>query len=268
MHILFENNVQVPIQLTNSPAQDTILGYYKHLQHVPIPFRPWDNPFYFYNLSYDELADRLVVYGQHVQVDVIRDQCIQSDPQPYFNHLHKIYEENYDGKPEWLNFHESIHQCEYYLLNRQDNSLNIDYREKAGLLEKKFNLDWLLTATTKINAGDVYIKWGELGKSPYSYWANGEPDDFDRLCALAKPWKICRNKLLIALYDTDFLVTLDCKNFNAWWDKKKQAWCHHWSLSEWTLEHMYSVVVIGHVDSVDTIIDLLKNQIHPIKVQL
>jgi hypothetical protein len=266
MHILFENNVQVTIQLTNSPAQDTILGYYKHLQHVPIPFRAWDNPFY--NLSYDELIDRLVEYGQQVQVKILYDQCTQHNPQPYFNNLHKIYEENYDGKPEWLNFHEIIHQCEYYLMGRQENSLTIDYREKAGLLEKKFDPAWLSSMTTKVNAGDVYIKWGELGKSPYSYWANGEPDDFNRLCALAKPWNICRNKLSIALYDTDFLVALDCKNFDAWWDQHKQQWCQHWNLSEWTLDHMYSAVVIGRVNSVDTVIDLLKNQIYPIKVQL
>ena len=268
MHILFENGVQVPIQLNNSPVQDIILGYYKHLQHVPIPFRPWDNPFYFYNLPYEELVDRLVEYGHEVQLDVSRDQCMQPDPQPYFNCLHELYEKNYNGQDQWLNFHESIHQCEYYRMGRQENALTIDYREKGGLLEKEFDNDWLSAATTKVKAGDVYIKWGELGKSPYSYWANGEPDNLERLCELAKPWKICRNRISITLHDTDLLAVPDQKNFGLWWDSYKSAWCQHWNLADWTLDHMYSVIIVGRIESVDTVNDLLKNRIRPIKVQL
>jgi hypothetical protein len=268
MQLLFKNGVQVPIELNNSPVQDTILGYYKHLQHVPIPFRPWDNPFYFSNSSYDSLVDCLINYGKEVHVEVARDKCIQLDPQAYFNYLHKVYENNYNGDTKWLNFHESIHQCEYYLLGRQENALTIDYREKGGPLEKAFNIDWLSAGTTKIRAGDVYIKWGELGKSPYSYWDNGEPDNMTRLCELAKPWKICRNKISIALYDTDLLANLDRENFDNWWNNYKQTWCQHWAIADWTLDQMYSAIVIGRVDSADTILEQLKNQICPIKVQL
>ena len=38
MQILFENGVRIPIELNNSPAQDTLLQMFKHLQHVPVEF--------------------------------------------------------------------------------------------------------------------------------------------------------------------------------------------------------------------------------------
>ena len=168
MQILFENSVQVPIQLTNSPAQDTILSIYKNLQHVPIHYREWDSPVYLGTISYESLVDRLIELASKVGVVIDRQRCIDED-QTYFNHIHMLYEKGYNGNSEWLDYHEHIHLCELYHTNKRQPRLTIDYREKSGLLEKKFDISWMSTATTKIFAGDVYVEWAELGKHPYTY---------------------------------------------------------------------------------------------------
>lgn len=267
MQILFENGVQVPIQLTNSPAQDTLLSIYKHLQHVPLIFRDTDYPVQFSNFSLDDVVSLLVTSGQAVSVTVDREVCL-SKSQTYFNFLHKTYEKNYNGDPAWLVFHEYIHLCEYHIEGLLDNRMDIHYREKAGLLNKSFDISWMKAAKSRVAAGDVYIHWAELGKIPYLYWEHNEPNDINRLCKLSKPWLKFHPILTLALSDRDFLKDKKIEEFNAWWANYSEQWCQHWNIPKWSIEDQYSVIVIGHVSQFQQVSELLKKQIYPIKVQL
>lgn len=264
MQILFENGVQVQIQLTNSPAQDTILNIYKHLQHVPVTFRPWDSSLYRETHTFDEILEKLIEYGSQVGVTIELNNLKQS----YWNHLHQLYEENYDGRPEWLAFHEHIHLCEGYYIHQPHNTLAIDYREKSGLLERSFDRAWMTSATTKLKAGDVYLRWAELGKTPYDYYQDNEPETIDRLCNLAKPWLILKPRLMITLVDTDRMSNIDIDGFNKWWPTYEKEWCQYYNIPNWSVEEQHSVVVIGNIHPVDTVVNLLKTQIYPVKVQL
>jgi hypothetical protein len=231
---------------------------------VDIPFRLWDNPAYLNTISYDQLVDRLVDLAEQVSIKLDRQLCLSND-QPYFNHIHKLYEQGYDGSPAWLDFHEHIHLCETY---HQGPRMVIHYREKAGLLQRKFNIDWLAGATTKIKTGDVFLEWAELGKTPYSYWEDQEPNNINRICELAKPWINLIPKLQVALEDKDILSDKKIVEFEKWWAEYNESWCQHWQLPKWTISDQFSVIVIGQINAPETMIDLLKNQIHPIKVQL
>lgn len=266
MKILFPNNVHIDIVLDQLPITAVLLSIFKHLQHATLPFKDWDNPFYSKLLTYDDLVKKLQRFGKYVGIDVITDRCYD---QHYLNELHKIYETSYNGQPQWLDFHEHIHLCEYKKIGNFLNVMSLDYRELAGPLEKKFNPDWLDNSSTIIKAGDVYIEWAELGKSPYGYWSSQEPNNIDRLCQLAKPWLKLRPKLRVSLQDQDLLSRVDAVGFNQWWAQYHNTWCQHWNLQSWTLErHMYAAVVVGKITDQDTVIDLLKNRIHPVKVIL
>jgi hypothetical protein len=151
---------------------------------------------------------------------------------------------------------------------QQQKVLQIDYRDKAGLLEKPLDPKWIHNSTTKIKAGDVFTKWVELGKIPYTYWDNNEPDDFSRLCKLSKPWVRLKPLIHIALEDIDRLENIKQQEFNFWWSDRSQKWCQHWNIPSWTLHDMYSVTVFGKVSNVETIIQQLKNQVKPSKVLL
>lgn len=263
MQIVFSDNTTVDLILEPTPLAAVYQKIYKHLSHVPVPFRRWDYPFYCNTL--EELVDQLILYADKVSVTVCRQSCITQD-QDYFNGIHKIYENNYNGDPAWLNFHEHIHMCECW--PTQKLKLVIDYREKAGMLERPFDAAWLKNATTKIKAGDVYVEWAELGKTPYGYWKDRESDDMARMCELAKPWLTLRPKIVVALEDIDTLTNIDVRAFESWWKPRSKEWCQHWNLLSWSIVDIRSVVRLGRVPEFENIIEQLKNNITPTKILL
>jgi hypothetical protein len=261
MKIKFQNDATIDISFTHSALAQVIKNIYQHLQHVELMFRDWDNPYWIQGLDYPTLLEKLDQHARAVNIKLDHLRCRQKD-QTYFNELHVIYEKNYNGDPHWLNFHEHIHLCE--TLSSQHKlwiqSLSIDYREKAGLLEKKFDPAWL-QHQTKVDPGDVYINWAELGKTPYDYWQDQEPSQLSRLCELSKPWLILRPKINVALAPIDFMHKKQKSQFESWWQEFEKPWCQHWNLPGWSIENMFSVGLVGRVNNVAQLDDLLKKQI-------
>lgn len=266
MKVQFSSGVQIEITLTQGPVSKALEKVYKHLQHVPLRFASWDNPFYLKTVSYDELVENLVVAGQRVGVVVDPLQCIPFQ-QKYLNSLHSIYEKSYNGKPEWLDYHELIHLCEFHNGGSPLKVATIDYRERAGPLTKPFDNEYLTDLITDISPGTVYVEWSELGKIPYDYWADGEPDDITRLCELAKPWVTFKPKLRIATHHINTIANVD-PNFHAWWDRYKLDWCKHWNLPNWSVENMHGVINVGKVNDMDAMVELFKQKQTITKVSL
>lgn len=264
MKLLFSNNETVDFYLDNSPLGQEYQKIYKHLSHIPIPYRAWDSPYYLDNVDYKELVSRLLTYAGKLSLPIDQERCLAKD-QKYLNEIHKIYETNYDGNPDWLDFHQHIHMCEGLPVRKL---LYIDHREKAGPLEKPYKSIWLENTTTTIKAGTVFSQWSELGKSPYNYWRDQEPADINRMCQLSKPWTLLRPKLIIALEDVDLLANVQILEFESWWKNYSEEWCRHWNLPSWTVHDMFAVTTIGQVDNVEKIKEQLKNQATPIKILL
>jgi hypothetical protein len=266
MRIVFSNNKSIDLVLDSTPLANTYKTIYKHLQHIAIPFRDWDNPFYFDNCTHSQQVESLITYGNKLSLTIDRDLCLARD-QSYFNAIHKIYETNYNGDPAWLDFHEHIHACEKSIITNT-KVLHIDYREKSGPLEKLFVSDWSKNATTKIQAGDVFVKWAELGKTPYSYWKNNEPDDLERMCTLIKPWLKLRPKIIVALEDIDTLDNIEVTKFESWWSQYSAALGRHWNCTSWTTHDIFAVSIFGHVPNFQEITTQLKYNAKPVKVLL
>ena len=265
MQIVFSNGETVDLLMNQTSVASVFQKIYKHLQNVTITFRDWDSPFY--NHSLPQLVDKLVMYAEKVNVPIDQERCLAQD-QNYLNSIHEIYEKNYNGDPAWLDFHEHIHLCEKEHAERL-KILRIDYREKSGLLEKPFDYRWLENATTKIKAGDVFITWGELGKTPYSYWNNNEPNNMTRMRELIKPWVTLKCNIFIALEDVD--LQKDPKKlteFEFWWAQFSEELCKYWNIPLWASSNMSKYLVLGEVLDIDTIIRLLKNNAKPIRVLL
>jgi hypothetical protein len=265
MQIVFSDNTVVELVLNATPIASVYQQIYKHLQHIIIPFRDWDNPFYSDNLSHHDMVEKLIMYANKVDVQIDQARCLDRD-QTYFNSIHKIYEKNYNGDPAWLNFHEHIHLCEQRLASTK--SLHIDYREKSGMLERPMNSEWRKNTTTKIKAGDVYVDWAELGKTPYGYWNNNEPNDMARMCELIKPWARLRPKITVALEDIDKLKHVKVVEFEPWWAQHSKALCQYWNIPSWTVHDIFSVTVFGQVPNFEEITTQLKNNQKPVKVLL
>jgi hypothetical protein len=264
MKLLFSNKETINLSIDGTPLGTVYQKIYKNLSQVNFTFNEWDNPYYLHSITYQDLVNQLTHYAEKVSIQIDQPLCLLQD-QNYFNKIHKIYEKNYNGTRAWLDFHEHIHMCELYF-KEQPKFLHIDYREKAGLLEKPFDLKWLDNATNNIKAGDVFVSWAELGKTPYTYWQNNEEDNVDRICELAKPWLTLRPKINIALEDIDLLKNKKILEFESWWQQYREDWCRHWNIPSWTIYNIFSSTVFGKVDNVSTIIDYLKNNITPIKI--
>jgi hypothetical protein len=266
VQILFNNDSRIEISLFDTEPANTIRRMYHHLQHVELSFREKDDPFYTYKFTYTEVVNRLVHYGKIVSVEVDPARCLQHDQQ-YFNKLHKIYEKKYNGVTDWLNFHEHIHLCEQYI-TKPLMSLILDHREKAGPLNKKFQLEWLKESSTQICTGDVYLGWAELGKFPYQYWRDNEPNDLARMCELVKPWNTLRSTIHVGLENINILTNLKIDEFNSWWSIYENAWCDYWKIPSWPLEYQLGIIPVGKVSKVSEIKNMLQNNIYPTKVLL
>lgn len=260
MHFLFNDLSVINFELFDTEVATKIYKSLKHLQHVNLNFRPWDNPF---NQSSSQAL--LSEYAKKLNIDINTEQDIFD--QKYLNYLHEIYEKNYNGEDYWLDFHEQIHRCENF--NRTEPCIcEIDFRENAGPLTQKFNLQWMKESIIKVKKGDIFIKWSELGKTPYNYWQDQEPDNLQRICELAKPWITLRPKFSVAFEDIDFLKNKEITNFENWWKTREKQWCDHWNLDNWTLKDQCSVLVIGKVNNLPEMQSKLEKNISIKKVVL
>lgn len=267
MILEFSNGTAVDLKIYNTDLGLVIQKNYKHLSRLPVPCRQQDNPYYLDNLLYSDLVDLLCKNAKSVGVDIDLKRALAHD-QNYFNEIHKIYEQKYNGDTAWLNFHEHIHLCELYFSPHRHSRFCIDYREQSGPLEKPMQFSWVANSVTDIKAGSVFVEWAELGKIPYTYWKNNEPNDVCRLNELAKPWITLKPKIYIALKDIDRLDGLDQPGFELWWQQFHNDWTRHWNIPEWTLQHMFGAVVIGHTDHVELLNAQLKNNLFPTRITM
>jgi len=262
MKIFFNDGTSINIVFNESILKNYVKDCFKHLQHIDIPFRERDHGGFLEKTNILSQVDYLIECGNKLSVEVDKQKCLSSD-QSYRNFLHSIYEKNYDGNPIWLDFHETIHLLEDLDCQKECPSFKIDYRETAGLLETKFQSGYRSEFVTKVKAGEVYVKWAELSKKPWAYWLDQEPDDIERICELCKPWIHLRPQLTISLKDQDFIQQeLGKKNldeFLSWWEPYEKTWCNHWNLDKWTWQDMFSVIPVGHVENIDTLISADKN---------
>jgi hypothetical protein len=247
-NIILDNENQYSIELDDNPLSEYYKKCLKHLQHIRLNYSIFDYPKY--RVTSDTIKSIFLESSKHLGVNIDIDQLTKQD---YLNYLHGVYEVEYPRTqdPIYLDFHEMIHLSEACFVKNNvfDNIVTINFRNNAGLLQKTFDRTHLSYGTTKVRKGTCFLRWNELGKTPYSYFIDNEPDNIDRLCELAKPWTTLRPALYVALEDVDF--NRDLSNFNDWFRKYEEEWKSHWGLHDWSPEEQFTVISIGVVREID-----------------
>lgn len=265
MQLILENNSSVDIELLPSPVSHLIERWFRHLRHVDLPFRPWEYTGYVSARQIEDIVGDLASYGKVLSIQVNKDRALDQD---FLNELHRIYEENYDGRQAWTDYHEHIHILENKLLGKPlEYKLEMNYRHLSGPLNRPFQIEWLSHGQTQLKAGDVYLAWDELGKTPYTYWRDAEPDDIKRICQLAKPWLTIRPKIHVCLRDID-LHPEENVQFQRWWSGFEQAWCQHYGIPTWSHRDSNTVLVIGKIQKYQDLEGLLEQKIWPYRITL
>ena len=273
MKLVLSDNSSVAIDIKENSVWNDLAKGYKHLQHVPIQFYPWDDELHFDKSNTSKLVKCLAEHAKKLDIDIDLLLCNKRD-RYYLNKLHEIYEKNYDGKRDWLVFHEHIHMLEVYTQstknNNTDTQLHIQWRDLAGLLTKDFKYEYLKESSTSVEKGDVYVRWQELGKVPYRYWTDNEPDDITRINELCTPWKTLYHDFSIALEDKNFLQIdyLDKNAFTIWWDQYHDCFCEHNNIPQWNIRDMCSIIKFGKIPNVDELVSKLDQSIVPHRIQI
>lgn len=263
LKLVFSDHSSLIINLNDSVTAANLANMSKHLQRLPLRFCNYDNPFSYTSTI---IIEQLLKTANLLNISI--DQTRLND-QLYLNSLHQIYERGYNGDKIWLEFHESIHMKETINSGKIPNTCNIDYREMSGPLAQKYSMEELLTCQSTFVAGDCFVSFSELGKTPYAYWRDGEPDDINRLIRLAKPMIRLNFKISIALADIDRTVCQqDQLEFDNWFNSYKNDWCNHWSLPDWTISQILGAINVGKINDVGILIYNLKNNINPTKLTL
>lgn len=260
MQIKFADG-SIGISLSDSPLRNHLEKIYKHLQHVNIP------PDATSRLTKSDLKSK-IDYLDHTAgvlgIAIDKTRCYDLDQQ-YFNTLHVIFEKNHDGSQAWTEFHDAIHTCESGI---STDVLRLGYRDLAGPFVTKMHRDWIKHGVTKLKAGQVFCRWEELGKTPYRYWYDGEPDNLDRILELVKPWINFRPDLHIALSDIDYTASRDMEKFLQWWQRYQTAWCEHWGLDDWHPLEQFRVIPVGNVEDLSALRQYCDQGIRPERVCL
>ena len=121
MQLILSDQSSFNISIKHNRVWDELKRGYKHLQHVPIQFYPWDNELKFNRSNIKDLVDTIVKSAKLLNVILDPLKCEQCD-QPYLNYLHEVYERNYNGDKTWLIFHEHIHLLENALNSNPSNT--------------------------------------------------------------------------------------------------------------------------------------------------
>jgi len=264
LDLIFASGNNCHVELNNSTTTEKFCKMIKHLQNLPVSYSLFDNP---YEIVYENAVSELLHYAKLplINVDIDLSKLGQQD---YLNYLHGIYEQRFDGNNIWLMWHEAIHAFEaIQSQNRRYVPYKIAYRELAGPLQQPFALDDLHALVTDVMPGDCWLGFSELGKTPYSYWKDKEPDDIERLKQLAKPSATFRPMLRIELFDHS-LIPQDVDQFNEWFSKYKDEWCHHWNLTDWAIDQMFGVIKVGQVINFELFHSLIKNKDYICKTKL
>lgn len=253
MYLILSNGDKFSLNLQDCFTKDIVTRWFKHLQHVDIPWRPWEYLKWIEISSWDYITETIIRLGSQVDIKVQPDQL---NDQTYLNFLHQLYEKGYNGQQKWTDYHELIHVVESKQSTAQNARctrpvLGINYRHLAGPLKIKFQYKWLDLCKPKVKKGTIYLAWDELGKTPYSYFSDQEPNDLWRFVELSKPWIWLRPKLHIAVDDIDFIPVSFISEWDAWYKDKHDVFCQHYQLPHWSLSDMYSVLPIGHIPDID-----------------
>ena len=236
------HQIDVDYELYDSLLAEKWAKKIKHLKRVPI------NPIESGICNVSDIQD---IYKKFCEFANLEPMDIEPLDQSMFNKLHKIYEKQHETLSRIKNneilykFHHSIHYNENVPPSQNEAKIIVGWGIKEGPLTEQF--DCYSYYADKIEKNNIYQYWAELGKKPWQYHRDKEPNNQKRVNELCKPHITFRAKFLISFKDiTPSEFTPD---FSKWFDQYKQAWFKAYKIQEYTPIHVYSAPLLAHTSN-------------------
>jgi len=147
-----------------------------------------------------------------------------------------IYNETYS-------LNKYIHLCEHTLNGPCTlPNVTIAWGTNDGMTMQDFDTNPYEFYTTNIVPGNIYLYWVEIGKRPFEYWADKDPDNIEHFLSVACPHKTWSAHCKIALLTPPTQLS---ENYVRWFNKYKQAFLDKWNLKEWELLHDFGAIELA-----------------------
>ena len=196
-----------------------------------------------------DVSDIQNIYKEFCDFANLTPMAIDPLEQNTLNKLHKIYEEQHEKLSSVKNneilykFHHSIHYHED--VSEGISQIVVGWGIREGLLTEQFPCH--LYYADRIEKNNIYLPWAELGKKPFHYYTDNEPDNEARMIELCKPHTTFRAKFFISLKDiTPSEFTPD---FIKWFDQYKQAWFKAYQIEDYAPIHEHSAPMLAHTNN-------------------
>lgn len=136
-----------------------------------------------------------------------------------------------------------IHLCEHTL----DGPCSLPYSAIAwgtndGLTMQDFDIDPYKFYTLDIVPGNIYLYWAEVGKKPFEYWYNNDPDNAEHFLSLTRPHVSWSSHCKIALTPAGSKLPAE---FVKWFEPYKQPFLDKWHLDDWTVLHEFGAIELA-----------------------
>jgi|TARA_R110000796_G_scaffold36595_1_gene93078 hypothetical protein len=229
--------LDVEYELHDSILAEKWIKKIKHLKRVAI------NPI---ESQIVDVSNLQSIYNEFCEFANLQPIDIKNFNQDKLNQLHKVYEDQHEVLSKRKNneilykFHHSIHHNEGIKASKDE--LVVGWGVYEGPLTEQFNC--YSYYAHQIEQNNIYLPWSELGKKPFAYYTDKEPNNQKRVNELCKPHTTFRAKFFISFKDiTPSHFTPD---FSKWFDQYKQAWFEAHNINEYTEIHEYSAPLLAH----------------------
>ena len=231
--LIFSNSKQeqdLNFLAIDSPMAVRWLNKLKHIHKLPIS----ETDSRLGLLPLENKLDVGKIHKKFCEVSSIPYRSVDYSKQDDLNELHKLYENHHDTVVDidpgvLYSFHQAIHLKEAIVNKTEFTSLEFGWGEREGPLMERMNMNQHYSDT--LAPGNLYIKWSELGKTPFRYFSDGEPNDQHRFNTLSKPNKTLRPKF--SLQVDAVKISPFTEKFATWFENYKRGWLEHHGIDDW-----------------------------------
>ena len=239
-HIIFsqdENEIDCEYTLADSIIAKKWFEKIKHLKNINVD--PVESRF-------TDVSDLSKIYNNFCEkYKITPTNFVDINEQKNLNILHKIYEEWHDkltgkDKEDLYEFHHAIHNAE----NNKNikNKVIIGWGTKEGPLTEQFDCNPYYE--NEIIKNNMYLPWTELGKKPFDYWSDGEPNNEERVMELCKAHFTFRAQFFIALKSNK--PKSFPQEFIDWFSLYKTKWLQKNNIEKWNEVNEFSAPLLAY----------------------